>query len=503
MSAKAGSNSEFISVPKGGGALKGLGEKFSPDLHTGTGNFSVPIALPPGRNGFQPQLTLGFSTGSGNGPFGLGWSLSIPGVSRLTSKGIPRYGAAPPDRPDIFVLSGAEDLVEVSRQGDIATYRPRTEGLFARITHHKSKSPQTDHWEVATKDGLVSIYGTPNNVAPAEAARDTRAVIADPKDRDNIFAWRLSETHDPFGNRITYEYDRDTGSDRGRHWDQLYLQRIRYVDLGGPNQAEFLVSVEFLYDDASPPGVTPEVQPRVRSDPYSDYRASFEIRTRRRCKWIVVRTHPAKDRAILVRAYEFVYLDEQTSDLARLPLNGASLLSRINVIGYDDAGVAHRELPPLDFGYSRFEPQGRKFIALQGADLPATSLSNPDLELVDLFGHGLPDIVELGGAVRYWRNLGHGRYDRPRQFAQAPASWKLSDVGVQLLDANGDGRADLLVTNGEQAGYYPMDFGGRFSKKIVPALPPGAQLQSRRSGSPPARSHRRRRHRCAPVRHLL
>ena len=464
MGAKAGSITDLISVPKGGGALKCLGEKFSPDLHTGTGNFSVPIALPQGRNGFQPALTLGFSTGSGNGPFGLGWSLSVPGVSRLTSKGIPRYTVDP---PDTFVLSGAEDLVEVERDNGVPAYRPRTEGLFARITHHASEvaGAETDHWAVRTKDGLVSIYGTPN-AALVEGAPDERAVTADPNDRRNVFAWRLTETRDPFGNRIVYEYRRDAASGRGRNWDQQYLRRIRYVDLDGPDQEEFLVSVEFLYDDeASPSAVTPDSPTKPRPDAFSDYRAGFEIRTRRRCKWIVVRTHPAKNRAVLVRAYEFIYLDEQTSDPARLPLNGASLLSRINVIGYDDQGVAHRELPPLDFGYSRFQPEGRRFVALQGVDLPASTLSNPDLELVDLFGHGLPDIVELGGTVRYWRNLGNGHFDRSRPFSQAPASWKLSDPGVQLLDANGDGRADLLVTTAELAGYYPLDFRGEFSRK--------------------------------------
>jgi hypothetical protein len=56
MSKTAGVTSQVISLPKGGGALQGIGEKFSPDLHTGTGNFTVPIALPAGRNGFQPQL---------------------------------------------------------------------------------------------------------------------------------------------------------------------------------------------------------------------------------------------------------------------------------------------------------------------------------------------------------------------------------------------------------------------------------------------------------------
>src|SRR5262245_28591660 len=94
MSSASGTSPQIISLPKGGGALSGIGEKFSPDLYTGTGNFTIPIALPSGRNGFQPQLSLVYSTGSGNGPFGLGWNLSIPGVSRKTSKGVPRYNEA-------------------------------------------------------------------------------------------------------------------------------------------------------------------------------------------------------------------------------------------------------------------------------------------------------------------------------------------------------------------------------------------------------------------------
>src|SRR5687767_7446375 len=116
MSDKSGVSSQVISLPKGGGALRGIGEKFAPDLQTGTGNFTVPIALPPGRNGFQPQLNLAYSTGNGNGPFGLGWVLSIPGVARQTSKGIPRYV----DSHDTFVLSGAEDLVPVPGGPDSA-----------------------------------------------------------------------------------------------------------------------------------------------------------------------------------------------------------------------------------------------------------------------------------------------------------------------------------------------------------------------------------------------
>src|SRR5690348_15176515 len=101
MSGQSDSESEIISAPPGGGALHGIGETFSPDFFTGTGNFTVPIALPPGRNGFQPQLSLVYSTGNGSGPFGLGWALSVPGVSRKTSKGVPRYD----DSTDVFLLS--------------------------------------------------------------------------------------------------------------------------------------------------------------------------------------------------------------------------------------------------------------------------------------------------------------------------------------------------------------------------------------------------------------
>ena len=51
MGGKSNTPGSTISLPQGGGALQGIGETFSPDLQTGTGNFSVPIALPPGRNG--------------------------------------------------------------------------------------------------------------------------------------------------------------------------------------------------------------------------------------------------------------------------------------------------------------------------------------------------------------------------------------------------------------------------------------------------------------------
>ena len=78
-----------VSLPKGGGAIKGMGEKFAANPVTGTGSMSVPIATSPGRSGFSPQLSVAYDSGAGNGMFGLGWSLSLPSITRKTDKGLP------------------------------------------------------------------------------------------------------------------------------------------------------------------------------------------------------------------------------------------------------------------------------------------------------------------------------------------------------------------------------------------------------------------------------
>src|SRR6266700_5213141 len=75
-----------ISLPKGGGAIRGIGEKFTANAATGTGSLTVPIALSVGRSGFGPQLSLSYDSGSGNGAFGIGWNLSLDRKStRLNS----------------------------------------------------------------------------------------------------------------------------------------------------------------------------------------------------------------------------------------------------------------------------------------------------------------------------------------------------------------------------------------------------------------------------------
>jgi len=103
-----------ISLPKGGGAISSIGEKFSVNPVTGTGSLTVPIFTSPSRWDFFPKLSLSYDSGSGNGPFALGWHLSSPSITRKADKGLPQYRDA--EESDVLILSGAEYLVPVFRQ---------------------------------------------------------------------------------------------------------------------------------------------------------------------------------------------------------------------------------------------------------------------------------------------------------------------------------------------------------------------------------------------------
>src|SRR5450759_2265876 len=143
-----------ISLPKGGGAIKGIDEKFLVNAVNGMASFSIPLTFSPAR-GASPSLSLSYNSGAGNGFFGLGWNLSLASIKRKTDKGLPQYFDA--IGSDTFLFSEAEDLVPEFKKetngsftlykGDyvinqnsspdglymIRFYKPRTEGLFARI----------------------------------------------------------------------------------------------------------------------------------------------------------------------------------------------------------------------------------------------------------------------------------------------------------------------------------------------------------------------------------
>ena len=209
-----------ISLPKGGGAIRSMGEKFAANPVTGTGSLTVPVYTSPGRSGFGPQLSLSYDSGAGNGPFGLGWNLSPPAdhaQNRQRTATLSRRGGVrrlhPFRWPKIWhlfsrkiaratgcaMLKGTWSLMKKKETARSSRrYRPRIEGLFARI----------ERW---TRAGLTSCIGARSRRTTSRpgTARVKEAEIADPSDLAHVFTWLISESYDDKGNAILYRYKKE------------------------------------------------------------------------------------------------------------------------------------------------------------------------------------------------------------------------------------------------------------------------------------------------------
>jgi hypothetical protein len=200
-----------VSLPKGGGAIRGMGEKFAANPVNGSATCSIPLPGSPGRSGFAPRLSLTYDSGSGNGPFGFGWSLGLPAITRKTDKGLPRFT----DETDTFLLSGAEDLVPVLDAAGaiddddrsvpgyvIRRYMPRVEGGFARIERWTQALSGDVHWRSLAADNVLNVFG-----------KNGESRIADPANPAHVFSWLLCETRDDKGNAVVYDNRAEDGAD--------------------------------------------------------------------------------------------------------------------------------------------------------------------------------------------------------------------------------------------------------------------------------------------------
>jgi RHS repeat-associated protein len=452
-----------LAAPKGGGAIRGIGEKFSVNAATGTASLSVPIATSPGRGGFGPQLELAYDSGSGNGPFGLGFHLSAPAITRKTDKGLPRYWDG--DDSDVFILAGAEDLVPVdgsqpvdpSGEHEIRRYQPRVEGGFARIERWTKIGSGATHWRVTTKDNISHVYG--------HAGADTQ--IVDPADSKRVLSWLLEESRDDRGNVIRYEYKREDGagvvrtrlSEKSRFAGsdfatgaQRYLKRIRYGNRQPGLAQEFLFQVVFDYGEheGDVPSDSASVTWPVRQDPFSSYRSGFEVRTYRLCRRVLM-FHHFGTTPLLVRSTEFRYQPSAT----------LTYLLGVTHWGYKEDGTRD-SLPELTFDFIRAELhdqlQTLPHDSLEGL---AGGIDNQRKQWVDLDGEGIPGVlINAGGAWYYKSNNGQGVLTAPRRLHSMPSPGNLA---VQKLeDLAGDGQLDLVQFGEPVQGYFSRTPEGTF-----------------------------------------
>lgn len=443
-----------LSLPKGGGAVRGIGEKLAANPVTGTGTVSVPLSVSPGRSGFGPDLELRYDSGAGNGPFGLGWTLSLPSVGRKTDKGLPRYVDG--QDADVFVLSGAEDLVPALVQGPdgwrravgsrsldgveytVRSYRPRTEGLFARIERWTATATGDTHWRSISADNVTTLYG---------ADPDSR--IADPADPRRVFTWLISQSWDDHGNWIVYDHRPEDSADvevtevHERNRTDLsrsanrYPKRIRYGNRVSheverdPERADWMFEVVFDYGehDDQAPGPDPAGDWPARRDPFSSCRAGFEVRTYRLCQRVLMFHHFPEDPAVgtgcLVRSTDLRYHgDTRTGD----PV--VSLLAAATRTGYRRRGdgYARATLPSVEFDYSpaELDPEIRELSRDAVEHLPQ-GIDGAAYRLVDLDGEGVAGVLSpQAGCWLYKPNLGEGRFG-PAQVRARPTTGDLAD----------------------------------------------------------------------------
>ena len=493
-----------ISLPKGGGAIRGLGEKFGANPVTGTGSMTVPIATSPGRSGFGPQLSLSYDSGSGNGPFGFGWSLSLPSITRKTEKGLPQYRDA--EESDVFILSGAEDLVPVFKKDangnwvsdakgnlvidedvrdgyTIRKYRPRIEGLFARIERWTRQNDGDVHWRSLSKDNITTFYGKAiirTAAQPRSEIADPR--IADPADPARIFSWLICESYDDKGNAILYEYkaeDSDgidlssSANERNRtpsgRTANRYLKRIKYGNATPRNPNEDLVArTDWLFESVLDYGehYTEDAQGQptdiflddthrswdIRQDPFSIYRAGFEVRTYRLCRRALMFHHFATELGTpdyLVRTTEFQYQEGPV----------ASFITAVTQGGFvrrPDGSYLKKSMPPVEFEYSQVEVSNevREIDPDSLENLPY-GLDGSQYQWVDLDGEGVSGILtEQGDAWYYKPSLGDGRFGPVETVARRPSLAELRSGRQQFLDLAGDGQLDLVTLEAPTPGFF-------------------------------------------------
>ena len=395
-SAGGGDPQKQFSASSMSGPLGATKEIFQTDLFTGRASSVIPIVVPPGRGGIQPDIKLAYTSGGGNGWCGVGWDLSFGSISRNTDKGAPTYD----DTKDKFtaVMSGvASDLISIGG----AEYRAKFDPSYLRFRFTENS------WEVWDKSGTKYQFGT------TAASRTENAL--------GTCEWYLDRVTNVHGDYMSFTYIHDAG--------KLYPDTIVYTgnDSSGDQPRR---SVKFILDAAP------------RPDTSESYRSGVKVETRLRLSEIVV-----NDNSALVRRYALTYTQSQNT--------GRSLLASVTQYGSDGTST----LPSIAFTYQTGIGgwvQDDAWTVPDGSFVDGTN--DQGRVLADVNGDALPDfmvaIAWQNGAwyERSYKNIGNGwisdgGWNAPNGNFIWVTQGIYIDDGRRLADMNADGFPEWLVAN--------------------------------------------------------
>jgi len=167
----------------------------------GSASFGIKLKTPEGVKGMAPALSVSYSSGSGWGLLGKGWSLGgIESVSIDTRFGLPAY-----DRKDTYLVEGSR----VKYEG--GEWRKEKEQQYERIANGwvEGRGVSENYFEVTGKDGRVKIYGKERWSGKGAGAK---------------YIYYLDRESDSFGNEVKYVYKKENGADG----EEVLLEEIVY-----------------------------------------------------------------------------------------------------------------------------------------------------------------------------------------------------------------------------------------------------------------------------------
>jgi hypothetical protein len=179
----------------------------------GAATLTIPIQVPRGIGGLEPQLSLNYSSGAGNGLLGVGWTLSGPSAITRCGKTIPldnERGAVTFADSDRFCLDGqrlvSSTATTDSNYGNADTVYWTERESFSRIKAVGAYAPRVPAgFKVETKSGLIMEFGAITGWADSSDAQVLTNPVAGGA---TINRWMLKRISDrmPVANTVEFYY---------------------------------------------------------------------------------------------------------------------------------------------------------------------------------------------------------------------------------------------------------------------------------------------------------
>lgn len=168
---------------------------------SGAATYTIPIWAPPGPKGLQPHIALTYNSQQGNGPVGVGWSLSgLSAIYRCTLTFAQDAAPAPITltSADRYCLDGQRLRLYSGTYGAVnSTYQTEVANFSLVTASSTATGNGPAFFTVQTRDGLTYTYGSSANNAQLVAS-------------GTAFEWLVSAVSDRAGNTMKILYTVET-----------------------------------------------------------------------------------------------------------------------------------------------------------------------------------------------------------------------------------------------------------------------------------------------------